>query len=601
MFRSNKIFFFLFSLLSSIVAKAQTAPDCSSAIPICYDTPINGGTNGYGVDDFNGATSTGCLQQSGDGTIESNSAWYFFRTGASGQLGFNIGHDTAEDWDFALYRADDCSALGEPIRCNFADNRTNSAYTGVGEHPSGDTESLHFEDWLTVEPGEQYYLLVNNYTNNNNGFSIQFTGEIFVTNPYDALDCAIIDNLLGGPQVACDGDQITLDATTTGALGYNWFRDTGNGFEQLIGEHSETIAVASNAYYRVQVLMGSETIISDVQVVFMPIPTANSVTDEVVCQNEIGFDLSAKDAELLGSQNPTDFLVSYHANQLDADLGRNPLSIPYFGAVGTETIYTRVSNRQNSLCFDSSQQFELTTLASPDLGPDEELLICAENGVLTIGVTAPDPEINYSWNTGETTPMLQITSPGEYILTAQNSSGNTFCVRTKTFTVVASAMPAIAEVIVDDFNVSNTVTIVPVEGGEFEYRLDGSDFQASNTFTDVLPGNHVVHMRDIYGCGVVREEIVVLGFVPFFSPNGDNTNETWHINGIEELDEAVVRIYNRYGKLLIELTAQQSGWDGTFKGLPMPSSDYWFSLTYLNNDGARVEAKYIKNHFALRR
>ncbi|NJB37365.1 T9SS type B sorting domain-containing protein [Croceivirga sp. JEA036] len=600
MFRSHKIFF-IFCWLLSLGAIAQTAPDCSTAIPICYDTPINGGTNGYGVDDFNGAADTGCLQQSGVGTIESNSAWYFFRTGASGQLGFNIGHDSAEDWDFALYRAEDCNALGEPIRCNFADNRTNSAYTGVGEHPSGDTASLHFEDWLTVEPGEQYYLLVNNYTNNNNGFSIQFTGEIFVTNPYDALDCAIIDNLLGGPQVACQGDQITLDATTEGALGYNWFRDTGNGFEQINGENLETLTVINDAFYRVQVLKGSETIISDVQVVFMAIPTANSVADEITCQNEIGFNLNTKDNEVLGAQSPNDYLVSYHGSQLDADLGSNPLPIPYFGSVGEETIYIRVANRQNSMCFDSTQQFILTTLASPDLGPDEELLICAENGELTIGITAPDPDITYSWNTGEGTPLIQITTPGEYVLTAQNNSGNTFCVRTKTYKVVASVMPAIAEVIIEDFNVSNTVTIVPVDGGEFEYRLDSDDFQSSNTFIDVLPGNHVIHMRDIYGCGVVKEEIVVLGFVPFFSPNGDGANETWHIKGIEELDEAVVRIYNRYGKLLKELTAHDSGWDGTFKGLAVPSSDYWFSLSYLNSDGARVEAKYIQNHFALRR
>ncbi|NNF18861.1 MAG: hypothetical protein HKN61_03720, partial [Flavobacteriaceae bacterium] len=95
---------------------AQVSADCASAIPICSDTPVNGGTQGFGVDDFNGASETGCLEETTSGAIESNSAWYRFRTGASGELGFNIGFDTDEDWDFALYKATDCNDLGEPVR-----------------------------------------------------------------------------------------------------------------------------------------------------------------------------------------------------------------------------------------------------------------------------------------------------------------------------------------------------------------------------------------------------------------------------------------------------------------------------------------------------
>ncbi|MBT8312112.1 MAG: hypothetical protein HKP23_04680, partial [Flavobacteriaceae bacterium] len=167
---------------------AQVAVDCANAIPICNNTPTNGGTQDYGIDDFNGAISSGCLEQTLSGAIESNSAWYRFRTGASGQLGFNIGFDTSEDWDFALYQTDDCNNLGEPVRCNFFDNQDMQAYMGVGEDPTGDTDTFLYEDWLYVEPGEEYYLLINNFSNTNSGFSIQFSGEIFVTNPFDALD-----------------------------------------------------------------------------------------------------------------------------------------------------------------------------------------------------------------------------------------------------------------------------------------------------------------------------------------------------------------------------------------------------------------------------
>ena len=133
--------FFLLAFLVSFCLTAQISADCVTAIPICDNTPVNGGTNGFGVDDFNGASSTGCLERSST-VIESNSAWYRFRTGASGLLGFNIGVDTSEDWDFALYKTNDCSDLGEPVRCNFFDNNDEDRFIGVGEDPTGNFENI---------------------------------------------------------------------------------------------------------------------------------------------------------------------------------------------------------------------------------------------------------------------------------------------------------------------------------------------------------------------------------------------------------------------------------------------------------------------------
>ena len=87
---------------------------------------------------------------------------------------------------------------------------------GIGEDPTGSPTTVLYEDWINVVPGEDYYLMINNFSNNNSGFSIQFTGDIFITNPYDALDCSIINNLLGPPRAACDNEIVILDATVEG-------------------------------------------------------------------------------------------------------------------------------------------------------------------------------------------------------------------------------------------------------------------------------------------------------------------------------------------------------------------------------------------------
>ncbi|MER3373352.1 MAG: T9SS type B sorting domain-containing protein [Allomuricauda sp.] len=583
---------------------AQVSQECVNAIPICSNTPINGGTNGFGADDFNGATSSGCLEQTLSGAIESNSAWYRFRTSASGQLGFNIGHNSNEDWDFALYRASDCNNLGEPIRCNFFDNSENKSFIGVGEDPTGDENSVHYEDWLDVNAGEDYYLFINNFSNVNSGFSIQFTGDIWVTNPTDALDCSIINNLLGPPIAACENETVVLDATTSGATGYEWFSDIGSGFQPISGATAPTYTVTGSAQYRVVVTTAMESIISDVQVGFTPVPVTAPVSDEIFCHiPDMMFDLGAKDAEALGSQDPDDFVVSYHSSQTDANLGINPLQKQYAKNSGQEIIYIRTTSMANPECYDTSESFVLDAIETPELSFSEEVVICESIGSVQIGETIPNPGFTYQWSNGEQTPTITVSEEGEYTLTATNSSsGDSSCETSRTVTVSMSTLPSIADVSIDvqDLRTNNIVTII-TEGNatNLEYRMDDGAYQSSNVFEGVAPGNHKVYLRDIYGCGEVEDDIVVVGFLTTFSPNGDVLNESWHIEGLSELNSPIVTIYDRYGKLIKQMTEFDAGWDGSLNGQPLPSTDYWFKLSYMDENGNRVNAKYLQSHFSL--
>ncbi|MBO0321878.1 T9SS type B sorting domain-containing protein [Muricauda sp. CAU 1633] len=582
---------------------AQVSQECGNAIPICSNTPINGGTNGFGMDDFNGAASSGCLEQTLSGAIESNSAWYRFRTSASGQLGFNIGHNSNEDWDFALYQASDCNNLGEPIRCNFFDNSENKSFIGVGVDPTGDEDSVHYEDWLQVNAGEDYYLFINNFSNINSGFSIQFTGDIWITNPTDALDCSIINNLLGPPVAACENESVLLDATTSGATSYEWYSDTGNGFQLISGVNSSTYTPTNSAQYRVVVVTSMETIISDVQVGFTPAPVTETMADVVFCHEpDMIFDLGTKDSEALGSQDPANFVVSYHSSQTDANLGVNPLQKQYAKSPGQETIYVRTTSLANPDCYDASQNFILDAIETPELTFSEEAVICESIGYVEIGETMPNPSFTYTWSTGEQAPTIVVSEDGDYTLTVTNSSNGFSCEATGTVTVSMSTLPSITDVSIDiqDLRTNNTVTIITeADATNLEYRMDDGPYQSSNVFEGVPPGNHKVYLRDVYGCGEVEDDIVVVGFLTTFSPNGDVLNESWHIEGLSELNSAIVTIYDRYGKLIKQMTEFDAGWDGSLNGQPLPSTDYWFKLSYVDDNGNRVNAKYLQSHFSL--
>ncbi len=593
------IFFPLFFL--GMLAHAQVASDCGDAIPICNNTPTNGGTNGFGKDDFNGALESGCLEQTLDGTVESNSAWYRFRTGASGQLGFNIRIDTNEDWDFALYKTDDCDSLGDPVRCNFFDNQDADAFIGVGEDPTGSFDNVQYEDWLQVEPGEDYYLFINNFSNVNSGFSVHFSGNIFATNPDDALDCSIVANLLGPPISACENDFILLDATTSNATGYRWFSDEGSGFYLVAGENDPTLHVDASANYRVEVLRPSGVIISETQVAFSEMPVAHPVADEASCTNLDVVDFSQKDSIIRGSQDPTQFVVSYYASLADAINGVNELPKQYPTQAGSQTIYVRIGSIDNPRCFDVSQSFQLINLETPVFDFPEEVFLCEANMGIFLGPENPNPKYTYGWDSGETTPTIEVTEAGKHTLTVTNTQAGLSCSDFRTITVSVSRPPNITDIKIEDLSTNNTITVMADGSNALEYRLDDGEYQNGNRFNNVLPGRHTITVNDLQGCGAVAEEVVVIGFPKFFTPNSDGSNDIWTISGLDLLKDPLISIFDRYGKLMAMLDGNTYNWAGTFGGRPLPESDYWFRLTYTDDSGQTVEAKYINNHFSLKR
>jgi len=597
----NIVYVFLF--LSFYTVTAQTSADCIGAIPICNNTPVNGIINGYGIDDFNGANKTGCIEKNTTGVIESNSAWYHFKTAASGELGFNISFNASEDWDFALYKTNDCNNLGDPIRCNFFDNMEKVSYAGVGEDPTGNTNNFQYEDWLQVTPGEDYYLLINNFTNINSGFSIQFSGNIFNTNPNDALDCSIISNLLGAPRVACATESVVLDATTNNATSYEWFLNIGNGFNHIVAETNAMLNV--NLYgsgeYRVRVNTTTNSIISNVQIAFTEVPMTYPVADDFFCTSNEVYDLFQKNNEVLGGQSPEDFLVGYYVSLVDAINQTNPLPRMYKKALGEETFYVTVASKENPKCIDTPWDFKITGEQSPVVDFETEVYLCEGATAVTIGETIPNINYSYEWDTGEGTSSINVGEAGTYTVTITNNASVASCKIKQEVKVFISRTPVINEVLFGEVQTDNTVTIITVLKGDYEYRLANGDYQKSNVFNNVLPGAYTVEVKDLNGCGNAIEPIVVIGFLKFFTPNGDNANETWNIIGIEELEEPEVLIYDAFGKILKVIYKNSTSWDGIYNGVPMPSSDYWFKLSYVDFDGQRRVAKYLDNHFTLKR
>jgi len=123
--------------------------------------------------------------------------WFHFNPVTSGTIEFIIFPEIpgAADFDFALY--DGCPPGGELV-CDWAGPR---APTGVTSNPNEFWPLSGFGPGIqpfpiTVEAGVDYYLLVDNYSSNGVGFTIEFSGsfQIAETDPVDypvenALSC----------------------------------------------------------------------------------------------------------------------------------------------------------------------------------------------------------------------------------------------------------------------------------------------------------------------------------------------------------------------------------------------------------------------------
>ena len=130
------------------------------------------------------------------------------------------------------------------------------------------------------------------------------------------------------------------------------------------------------------------------------------------------------------------------------------------------------------------------------------------------------------------------------------------------------------------------------------YAIDNPNgpYQESSFFDNLSIGQHNIYVKDVLNdCGIVENEIFVLGYPKFFTPNNDTFNDTWQIKGVNPDFSRLtkIEIYNRYGKLLKILKSSDEFWDGTFNGDSQPADDYWFVATLQNG-------RTIKGHFSLR-
>ncbi|MDI1256551.1 MAG: T9SS type B sorting domain-containing protein [Flavobacterium sp.] len=330
----------------------------------------------------------------------------------------------------------------------------------------------------------------------------------------------------------------------------------------------------------------------------LPLVAANAPTPSelLFCgtagETTASFDLTTLNASILANQPPENYVISYHLSQDDADDNVGALTTPFTNTVNPQTIYVRVEHATLHVCH-ATTSFRLFVGQTPNLDTTQDNIYVCEGGKTRIFA---DPGFDvYEWSTGATAPYIDVDTPGVYSVDVKNQYGASFCSNSKSVTVTGSSIATFIGIETQDWTDNRNSFEVLVNGsGHYNYSLDGINYQESNVFENLLAGVYTVFIKDLHGCGIIQQEVVLLNYPKFFTPNGDGYNDKWQIKFAFYEPGMQIYIFDRYGKLLTGFGAESSGWDGTYNGHQMPSTDYWFKVI-------RVDGTVYRGHFAMKR
>jgi len=140
-------------------------------------------------------------------------------------------------------------------------------------------------------------------------------------------------------------------------------------------------------------------------------------------------------------------------------------------------------------------------------------------------------------------------------------------------------------------------TVLLIDAGEGYSEYYWSTGETSQIIEVNTAGIYSVTVSNQYGCPAVDEIEVSVDFgIPnFITPNGDGYNDSWELPFLRNNPETDIKIYDRFGKLIISYKGSDQGWDGTADGKLVTPDTYWYIID-LKDDSSPIKGKITVNY-----
>ncbi len=441
--------------------------------------------------------------------------------------------------------------------------------------------------WSTGETSQAIQL------NTEGEYVVTFTNECETSQKVKVVDAGIKNNTVGRDTILCEGAKyaMTLDFSCKETPTVEWKKDgvevgTSNSISISSastsddGKYTYTI---TNRNCVVEETYGTLTV--------SEAPKFTKIADDtVICEGS--------DAQIgLSELTPSTATIEWNSDATLVGSGMMAVVNP----TATTTYRFTVSQAggcevKDSIIVEVEEPIEFTV--SPT-----DTIVCMTPGSVRLftNVSQGKPR-KYTW-TNEAGDVLA-TSPiykaptdviGETVYTVSLSNEICETVTAKS-TIKVVGYPEIASVNQKGYR---DVEIVPFKDNESTnvmYKVDNSEYQTSESFTDLKYGIHTAYIIDEYGCQSDFQFTMKAPDIEYptvVTPNGDGVNDAFISEVVAEAyPDAVVTIYDRFGKKLTEIKGNES-WDGMYLGRKMPSTDYWYEIWI-----DEIRKKYV-GHFTL--
>lgn len=441
--------------------------------------------------------------------------------------------------------------------------------------------------WSTGETSQAIQL------NTEGEYVVTFTNECETSQKVKVVDAGIKNNTVGRDTILCEGAKyvMDLDFSCKETPTVEWKKDGVEvGTSNSISFSSASTTDAGKYTYKIT---NRNCIVEETYgtLTVSEAPKFTKIADDtVICEGS--------DAQIgLSELTPSTATIEWNSDATLVGSGMMAVVNP----TATTTYRFTVSQAggcevKDSIIVEVEEPIEFTV--SPT-----DTIVCMTPGSVRLftNVSQGKPR-KYTW-TNEAGDVLA-TSPiykaptdliGETVYTVSLSNEICETVTAKS-TIKVVGYPEIASVNQKGYR---DIEIVPLKNNESTnvmYKVDNSEYQTSEAFTDLKYGTHTAYIIDEYGCQSDFQfvtEAPGIEFPTVITPNGDGVNDAFISEVVAEAyPDAVVTIYDRFGKKLTEIKGSES-WDGTYLGRKMPATDYWYEIWI-----DEIRKKYV-GHFTL--
>lgn len=408
--------------------------------------------------------------------------------------------------------------------------------------------------------------------------------EVVIAEP---IPLSYIDEQINVSCAGMDDGQITV-ALSGGAGGYqyaispnlNQF-DTVNTFTDLAPGEYTVIAQDENGCFEYLSYTITEPDVLEMTATTAPVSCFGGVDGEIIL-------------DITGGTAP--YRTAINTNEPDAFV-QDRIDFTALPA-GNYLIFVRDANDcETNIVVDIDPGANLTATVTPvyecdGLVPDNYVNITMEDATVIGDIMyaldstdAADMQLN---------PDFRNIPPGEHFIAIAHIDG---CVQTVPFTIEAFE-PLSLQL---EQNNLNEITASGVGGRPgYTYYFDGQENGEDNTFYITRTDTYEVRVMDANGCEAIASifmEFIDIEIPNFFTPDGDGRNDFWIPKNIEQYPEILIKVFDRYGRVVSEQAHDAQGWNGKYQEKELPTGDYWYVIQL---NGASDEREFV-GHFTLYR